>query len=83
MSAIWPRTTCRRFRSASRDGRGTITAPRGAERRLSIGASRGGVKLGALDLKFVYPAADGHVVIAVMFGPTIGPLHASLIQMDL
>jgi crotonobetainyl-CoA:carnitine CoA-transferase CaiB-like acyl-CoA transferase len=40
----------------------------------------GGAKVGALDLKFVYPASDGHVVIAVMFGATVGPYMHRLFE---
>jgi crotonobetainyl-CoA:carnitine CoA-transferase CaiB-like acyl-CoA transferase len=40
----------------------------------------GGAKIGALHLRFVYPASDGHVVVAVMFGATVGPYMHRLFE---
>jgi crotonobetainyl-CoA:carnitine CoA-transferase CaiB-like acyl-CoA transferase len=48
----------------------TIAAPNQAIAPTRAG---GGAKVGSLSLRFVYPASDGHVVVAVLFGSTVGP----------
>jgi crotonobetainyl-CoA:carnitine CoA-transferase CaiB-like acyl-CoA transferase len=48
----------------------------------STGASRtsGGGKIGDLELRFSYPARDGHVSITHLFGRAFGPATARLMQ---
>jgi crotonobetainyl-CoA:carnitine CoA-transferase CaiB-like acyl-CoA transferase len=48
----------------------------------STGASRttGGGKVGGLELRFSYPARDGHVSITHLFGRAIGPATARLMR---
>lgn len=38
----------------------------------------GGARTGAIDIRLVYPAADGHVSVTHVFGPAIGPRTAEL-----
>ena len=40
----------------------------------------GGIKGGEINLRFVYPAADGYVSITMVFGAVIGPVTARLMQ---
>jgi crotonobetainyl-CoA:carnitine CoA-transferase CaiB-like acyl-CoA transferase len=40
--------------------------------------SAGGAKVGPMELRLVYPAADGHVSITHVFGASIGPATARL-----
>ena len=40
--------------------------------------SAGGARVGPLELRFVYPAADGHVSVSHVFGNAIGPRTAAL-----
>ena len=40
----------------------------------------GGAKVGPIHLRFVYPAADGHVVISIMFGTMVGPYMRRLFE---
>lgn len=42
--------------------------------------SGGGVVLGTLQIRWVYPASDGHVVVSLAFGPMIGPFTRRLIE---
>ena len=42
--------------------------------------SGGGVFLGTLPVRWVYPASDGHVVVSVLFGPMGGPFTRRLIE---
>jgi crotonobetainyl-CoA:carnitine CoA-transferase CaiB-like acyl-CoA transferase len=42
--------------------------------------SAGGAKVGMIDLRLVYPAADGHVSITHVFGESIGPVTARLMD---
>ncbi len=48
----------------------------------SAGASRtaGGGRIGKLELRFSYPARDGHVSITHLFGRAFGPASARLMQ---
>jgi crotonobetainyl-CoA:carnitine CoA-transferase CaiB-like acyl-CoA transferase len=46
----------------------------------TITRSAGGARLGDVLLRFVYPAKDGHVSITHVFGSTIGPATARLMQ---
>jgi len=46
----------------------------------SAGASRGGAKIGDLDLRMLYPARDGHVSITHLFGRAFGPATARLMR---
>ncbi|MDH4144904.1 MAG: CoA transferase [Acidimicrobiia bacterium] len=40
----------------------------------------GGVILGTLQVRWVYPALDGHVVVSLLFGPMGGPFTFRLIE---
>lgn len=40
----------------------------------------GGIAVGPYNLRFVYPAADGHVSITFLFGAMVGPFTARLMQ---
>ena len=40
----------------------------------------GGVGLGPLSVRFVYPAADGHVSITFLFGSSVGPFTQRLMR---
>ena len=40
----------------------------------------GGILLAGFQLQFVYPAADGYVSITFLFGETIGPFTARLME---
>ena len=40
----------------------------------------GGVKLPPLDIRLVWPCKDGHVTIAFLFGTSIGPFTARLME---
>lgn len=40
----------------------------------------GGIKGGEINLRFVFPAADGYVSITMVFGAVIGPVTARLMQ---
>ncbi len=40
----------------------------------------GGVRLGPLSVRFVYPASDGHVSITFLFGPSVGPFTGRLMR---
>ena len=53
-----------------------------AERVGVNGASRygGGMAIGPVVLRFVYPASDGHVAITHVFGSTIGPATARMME---
>lgn len=42
--------------------------------------SGGGVFLGTLPVRWVYPATDGHVVVSLLFGPMGGPFTRRLIE---
>jgi crotonobetainyl-CoA:carnitine CoA-transferase CaiB-like acyl-CoA transferase len=42
--------------------------------------SAGGAKVGPIELRFVYPAADGFVSITHVFGDSIGPVTARLMD---
>lgn len=42
--------------------------------------SGGGVLLGTLQVRWVYPAMDGHVVVSLLFGPMGGPFTRRLIE---
>jgi crotonobetainyl-CoA:carnitine CoA-transferase CaiB-like acyl-CoA transferase len=42
--------------------------------------SGGGVFLGTLQVRWVYPATDGHVVVSLLFGPMGGPFTRRLIE---
>jgi crotonobetainyl-CoA:carnitine CoA-transferase CaiB-like acyl-CoA transferase len=42
--------------------------------------SGGGVFLGTLQVRWVYPASDGHVVVSLLFGPMGGPFTRRLIE---
>ncbi|MFN0090538.1 MAG: CoA transferase [Acidimicrobiales bacterium] len=48
----------------------TLNAPAGLPNARRAG---GGVILGTLPVRWVYPATDGHVVVSVLFGPMGGP----------
>ena len=41
----------------------------------------GGIKGGEINLRFVYPAADGYVSITMVFGSVIGPVTGKLMQL--
>ena len=45
-----------------------------------LGRTAGGILYGPFRLQFVYPAADGHVSITLLFGDTIGPYTARLMR---
>ena len=53
-----------------------------AERVGVEGAGRygGGMAIGPVVLRFVYPASDGHVAVTHVFGSTIGPATARMMQ---
>ncbi len=40
----------------------------------------GGVRLGPLSIRFVFPARDGHVSITFLFGPSVGPFTRRLMH---
>ena len=40
----------------------------------------GGVMLGSLQVRWVYPAADGYVVVSLLFGPMGGPFTTRFIE---
>ncbi len=40
----------------------------------------GGVKVGPLTVQLIFPAADGHVAIALLFGTAIGPFTRRLME---
>jgi crotonobetainyl-CoA:carnitine CoA-transferase CaiB-like acyl-CoA transferase len=42
--------------------------------------SGGGVFIGTLQVRWVYPAVDGHVVVSLLFGPMGGPFTRRLIE---
>ncbi len=42
--------------------------------------SGGGVWIGTLPVRWVYPATDGHVVVSLLFGPMGGPFTRRLIE---
>ncbi len=42
--------------------------------------SGGGIKAGPIDLRFVWPAADGHVSITHVFGDAVGPYTRRLME---
>jgi crotonobetainyl-CoA:carnitine CoA-transferase CaiB-like acyl-CoA transferase len=44
----------------------------------SLQRTAGGARTGVMDLRLVYPAADGHVSVTHVFGPAIGPRTAAL-----
>ncbi len=48
-----------------------LYAPAGLE---EVAREAGGVRVGSLLLRTIYPCKDGHVVITVSFGPMIGPM---------
>ena len=45
-----------------------------------VGRVSGGVKLGPLMVRFVYPCKDGHVSVTFLFGTVIGPFTTRLFQ---
>ncbi len=53
-----------------------------ADRVGASGATRygGGMAIGPVVLRFVYPAADGHVSVTHVFGSTIGPVTARMME---
>ncbi|MDH5289647.1 MAG: CoA transferase [Acidimicrobiia bacterium] len=42
--------------------------------------SGGGVWIGTLPVRWVYPATDGHVVVSLLFGPMGGPFTRRLVE---
>src|SRR4051812_22556489 len=44
----------------------------------SLTRTAGGARTGSMDIRLVYPAADGHVSITHVFGPIVGPRTAQL-----
>ncbi|MGE0728106.1 MAG: CaiB/BaiF CoA transferase family protein [Acidimicrobiia bacterium] len=54
-----------------------LAAPMGAPKVVRIA---GGVKMPPLDLKLVWRCKDGHVTVAFLFGSSIGPFSARLLQ---
>ncbi len=46
----------------------------------AVGRIAGGIAQGPFRLQFVYPAADGHVSVTLLFGSTIGRYTARLMQ---
>jgi crotonobetainyl-CoA:carnitine CoA-transferase CaiB-like acyl-CoA transferase len=46
----------------------------------SEGGARGGARIGAIRLRFSYPARDGHVSITHLFGNAFGPASARLME---
>jgi crotonobetainyl-CoA:carnitine CoA-transferase CaiB-like acyl-CoA transferase len=55
----------------------TMNAPAGLPKVRRAG---GGVFLGTLKVRWVYPSSDGHVVVSVLFGPMGGPYTRRLIE---
>jgi len=49
-------------------------------RALPPARAGGGAKAGPINLRFVYPAADGHVVMSIMFGTMVGPYMRRLFE---
>lgn len=45
-----------------------------------VGRHSGGAKMGPYELRFVYPAADGHVTITFLFGDMIGRFTQRLME---
>jgi len=45
-----------------------------------FGRMSGGVKMGPLKIRLIWPAKDGHVAIAYLFGSAIGPFTRRLMQ---
>ena len=54
-----------------------LSAPNGASTHLR---STGGIKLGQLLLRLIWPCADGHVSITFLFGTAIGPFSRRLLE---
>ena len=54
-----------------------LAAPYGAPIVVRIA---GGVKLPPLDIRLIWPCKDGHVTIAFLFGTSIGPFTARLME---
>ena len=54
-----------------------LAAPYGAPIVVRIA---GGVKLPPLDLRLIWPCKDGYVTIAFLFGTSIGPFTARLME---
>ena len=54
-----------------------LAAPYGAPIVVRIA---GGVKLPPLDIRLIWPCQDGHVTIAFLFGTSIGPFTARLME---
>ena len=46
----------------------------------SLRRTAGGASTGLLDMRLVYPAADGHVSITHVFGPAVGPRTVALME---
>ncbi|MGD9750688.1 MAG: CoA transferase [Acidimicrobiia bacterium] len=46
----------------------------------TVRRSGGGVFIGTLQVRWVYPATDGHVVVSLLFGPMGGPFTRRLIE---
>jgi crotonobetainyl-CoA:carnitine CoA-transferase CaiB-like acyl-CoA transferase len=46
----------------------------------TVKRSGGGVFIGTLQVRWVYPAVDGHVVVSLLFGPMGGPFTRRLIE---
>ena len=40
----------------------------------------GGIKLGKIPLRFVYPCKDGYVLVTFVFGPVLGPMTRRLFE---
>ena len=40
----------------------------------------GGIKLGKIPLRFVYPRKDGYVLVTFVFGPVLGPMTRRLFE---
>ncbi|HVW35477.1 MAG TPA: CoA transferase, partial [Acidimicrobiia bacterium] len=55
----------------------SLSAPANAPSGVRAG---GGARSGHVDIRFVWPAADGHVSITFLFGPAFGPSTARLME---
>jgi crotonobetainyl-CoA:carnitine CoA-transferase CaiB-like acyl-CoA transferase len=55
----------------------TLNPPTGLP---TVRRSGGGVFIGTLQVRWVYPAVDGHVVVSLLFGPMGGPFTRRLIE---
>ena len=54
-----------------------LYAPAGLE---EVEREAGGVRVGPLVLRSIYPCKDGHVVITIAFGPMIGPMFRRFME---